>query len=76
MIRLPAGLLVSVAKVSDPCRSWKPHRLRRDVDAVEYRTEDVFGSSGALIVRENDWLILTRWNHVHESPFTPPDLAR
>ena len=64
-LTLPAGTTVSVARVDDPARRWRAHRTRRRLAFVgEYRTPQVRGSSGAVVFREGEWLILTRWNRI------------
>ena len=57
---LEKGRQVSVCRISDANRSWEAHTMRTTIDAKEYRTKDVFGSSGAIILHYGGWLILTR----------------
>lgn len=57
---LPAGLAVSVCRVEDDDRQWRKHTLRRDV----FFRQPEQGSSGAIVIREDGWFILSRWEHV------------
>ena len=58
---VPVGMLVSVCKVDDVNRRWKPHRMRKRLKfREEYKTRECRGSSGAVIFRYKEYLILTR----------------
>lgn len=60
MITLKAGSVVSVCKV-DSDKKWSKHVMRKTLTFEnEYKTRDTYGSSGAVIYRHGDWLILTR----------------
>ena len=53
---IPQGLLVSIAHADDPARRWQAYQMRRDV-VVD---EPIAGSSGAMVFRIAEFLILTR----------------
>lgn len=65
-MRIPTGTLLSVCRTDDARRQWHPHTTHRELvfDAA-YRTREVHGSSGAVVFRYGDWLILTRWDKVN-----------
>ena len=60
--RVPAGTVVSICRHDDPKRQWRAHKTRRPLLQPEYRTDNVYGSSGAILIREGDWLVLLRRN--------------
>jgi hypothetical protein len=57
--KIAPGTLVSVCKSSDSDRQWKPHTTK--IEAVGVR---IGGSSGAIVLRVGDWLVLTRQDQV------------
>jgi len=58
---LPKGTKVSICKVSDSRRRWKPYTTTKDLTFYwEYRTEEVRGNSGAVVFKDGDWFLLTR----------------
>ena len=56
------GTLVSVCRDDDPNRRWVAHRMRTTVTGAV-----VGGSSGAVVIRAEGWLILTRMDKVKRS---------
>lgn len=62
---IPSGTTVSICKVDDEDRRWKSHTTKRDLLFTnEHRDGSTYGSSGAVIFKEGDWLILTRRERV------------
>lgn len=55
-VTIPAGREVSVCKSDDPARAWKPYVLQREVCGWQVGKT----MSGAVVVEEKGWLILTR----------------
>jgi hypothetical protein len=52
---IPRSRLVSVCRDGLGHRPWKPHKMHRTVTG-----EVIAGRSGAIVVRFEGWLILTR----------------
>ena len=60
---LPAGTLVSIARLDDPARRWTPHTTRKPV----HFNKNEAGRSGAVVIREQGFLILARWNKIQRN---------
>ena len=58
-INIPKGLECSICPANDPKRQW-----RRYVTQREAVGEKLNSGSGAVVVRVNDWLLLTRWDNL------------
>lgn len=56
-VTIPANTLVSIAR--EPDRQWLAHTTRRTVTG-----EVIGGRSGAVVVRVEGWLVLTRRDRV------------
>ena len=56
---IPTGLKVSICPESEP-KQGIAHVMRKDVEAKEYRSETMYGSSGAVIFLVSGWFIMTR----------------
>jgi len=60
---IPAGTTVSVCRVNDSSRKWMPYTTKIDVPF----NKNEGGRSGAVVVRYEGWLILTRWKNIRNS---------
>ena len=61
-VTIPQGMPVSVCRKDDEARQWKAHTTRRPT-----RGKVLGGSSGAVVLEAEGWLILTRWDRLRKA---------
>lgn len=73
MYLITAGTMLSIARVNDPCRRWIAHTTRKELRFSREERGEVRGSSGAVVFREGEWYLLTRWDRVKKpTPSSDP----